>query len=169
MWEIDFDWSHPDSIFLSGSFYSIWDAVLTVLSSPCALCLYVCDTFLSSASTPQRSASQVRLRQWSISAVCMFVCVFNTSLAEPHLTTQQLSQKISIQPATLQEPLSKRPLPFCCPHCLFLQMKGQPHHTTNKLPLVWLCQIASPQVYRKKTDFFFRCNGAFKLSVTLTK
>lgn len=129
----------------------------TVLSPLCGVCLCVCVTPFSPALiyTLWGSSSQVQLRPRSVAAVC--ACVkWHPSLAEPHLTTQQLSQRISIQPATLQEPLSKRPLLFCCPPCLFLQMKGQLHHVTNKLPPVWVCQFASDQVCKQshKADFY---------------
>lgn len=145
--------------FFQGSFVQI------------SLLCYVCDTFLSCAYKPWGSESQVYLRPQSVAAVCVCVCVkWHTSLAEPHLATQQLSQRISLQPTTLQEPLSKRPLLFCCPRCLFLQMKGQLRHMTNKLPPVRVCQLASAQVGKQSrkvgysTDHFSTqsCQSVYK-------
>lgn len=106
--------------------------------------VHVCVTPLfAGAHTPWGSALKVQQSPPSVAAMCV---KWHPSRAVPHLTTQQLSQRISVRPAALQEPLSKRPLLFCCPRCLFLQMKGQLHHMTNKLPPVWMCQFASAQV-----------------------
>lgn len=75
--------------------------LFTVLSLLC-----VCDTlFLRCLYTMRVSITGVAATMHRVLQQCV---KWHPSLAGPHLTTQQLSQRISSQPATLQEPLSKR-------------------------------------------------------------
>lgn len=87
--------------------------------------------------------------------VCAPVCgKWHPSLAEPHLATQQLSQRVRLRPTTSPGvALCNTFVIFCCPCCLFFPMKGQPCHVThNPPPPVQRCQIASIQVRKQSNN-----------------
>lgn len=127
----------PHSYISTGVYVSVRERWSERKCSP--LCFLIQGSSLQVQPSPQTvAAARVCVRMGGRLRV-----KWHPSLAEPHLTTQQLSQGISIRPATLREPRSQRPPLFCCPPRLFLRMKGQPHHMTNKLLLIRVCHFAS--------------------------
>lgn len=124
--------------------------------------------------TGPQSVAPVAMIMWACAGVCEMTS--QPGRATP-LQHNSCHRGLESGPPPLQEPLSVTPPLFCCPHCLFFPMKGQPCHVTNNPPAACSevsvcinlslqaiqqcsesCSIKTPQLWplNKHPGFFLR-------------